>query len=155
MCVHLFASLGNTRKPLSILEMPSLLTPAIIRYVDAADGHTDHVPEVDSGLFERGWEDSVSCGTVCLSSRSQTEQAWPSNISLMTVLISRPSWLQAVWCRPTATLMWPWTSIVWRRERFPRAPLSGTTLACASLAKRNMWLWVIFCLVCGGNIQRQ
>lgn len=32
-CVHFFTSLENTKKLLSTLEMPSLLTPTIIRWV--------------------------------------------------------------------------------------------------------------------------
>lgn len=64
----------------------------------------------------------------------------------------RPSWLQAAWCRPTATSTWPWTSTEWRPAPCRRARPSGTTSACASLEKRNTWLWVEdvagLCLVC-------
>lgn len=70
------------------------------------------------------------------------------NLSLISVFTPRPSWLQAAWCRPTATSTWLWTSIEWPPVPCPRALPSGTTLACAFLGKRNMWLWVkrIACL---------
>lgn len=65
-----------------------------------------------------------------------------SHPSLTSGFILRPSWLQAAWCRPTVTLMWPWTSTGWRPAWCLRALLSGTTSACVSLGKRNMLLWV-------------
>jgi len=63
------------------------------------------------------------------------------------VPVPRPSWLQGAWCRPTGTLTWPWTSTAWRPAACRRARPSGTTSACASLARRNTWRWVTICLL--------
>lgn len=81
---------------------------------------------------------SLSVGTSRLSSYGVSNGTCSSNVTLMIAFIPRPSWLQAAWCRPMVTLMWPWTSTEWLPVPSRRAPPSGTTSACASLARRNL-----------------
>ena len=132
-----FVSSGSTKKHLSTLGMPSLSTPTIIRYVGTCANITLEL----SSVKREGH--SQSDVTVWLSSCAISKVTSSLNLSLITVIIPRPSWLQAAWCKPMVTLMWPWTSTEWQRALFQRAPPSGTTLACASLEKRNMLLWVM------------
>lgn len=135
-----FSSLENTRKLSSTLETPSRLIPATTRSVG---------PPLDDLLFKKmlnwGFFKALQWREISFSARRGpfiVTCTSPSHPPLLSACIPRPSWLQAAWCRPTATLMWPWTSTAWRPARCPRALLSGTTSACVSLGKRNMLLWV-------------
>lgn len=146
-----FASLGNTKKLLSTLEMPLRLTPTIIRYVGTCTNFTlrynlswllSYLKKTHITSFKavQSKYKVIHCQVVqsIFPSYGVSKCTSSSNISLIIVFILRPSWLQAAWCRPMVTLMWPWTSTEWQHVLCLRAPLSGTTSACAFLAKRNM-----------------
>lgn len=139
-CLFFFSSLENTRKLSSTLETPSRLIPATTRCVGPPHDHLLFKKMLKWCFFKAlQWREisfSARCGPFIVACTS------PSHPPLLSARIPRPSWLQAAWCRPTATLMWPWTSTAWRPAPCPRALLSGTTLACVSLGKRNMLLWV-------------